>query len=29
MGENARKYVSDVFDRNKIAEGLYDALQNM
>ena len=29
MGERARNYVADVFDRNKIAEGLYDELQNM
>lgn len=29
MGERARNYVADVFDRNKIAEGLYDQLQNM
>jgi len=29
MGDRARNYVADVFDRNKIAEGLYDELQNM
>ena len=29
MGERARQYVTQVFDRNKIAEGLYDELQNM
>ncbi len=29
MGERARNYVADVFDRNKIAEGLFDELQNM
>jgi glycosyltransferase involved in cell wall biosynthesis len=29
MGENAREYVADNFDRNKIAQGLYDELQNM
>jgi glycosyltransferase involved in cell wall biosynthesis len=29
MGERARNYVAKVFDRNKIAEGLYDELQNM
>ena len=29
MGERARNYVADIFDRNKIAEGLYSELQNM
>ena len=29
MGERARNYVAEVFDRNKIAVGLYDELQNM
>tara|TARA_B100000524_G_scaffold348479_1_gene253325 strand:- start:32348 stop:33565 length:1218 start_codon:yes stop_codon:yes gene_type:complete len=29
MSERARNYVADIFDRNKIAEGLYDELQNM
>jgi len=29
MGERARQYVTQVFDRNKIADGLYDELQNM
>jgi len=29
MGVNAREYVSEVFDRNKIAGGLFDTLQNM
>ena len=29
MGDRARNYVADVFERNKIAEGLYDELQNM
>ena len=29
MGDRARNYVADVFDRNKIAEGLYDELQNV
>ncbi len=29
MGENAREYVTAIFDRNKIAQGLYDELQNM
>ena len=29
MGKRGRKYVSDVFNRNKIAEDLYNELQNM